>query len=62
VTMCEHGAPSPTRCALCRLQADMLENPDHYARKTQREDQPRGVPRPAWFDSMVEAHRPRKTT
>ena len=51
--MCEHGHAQPTRCALCRVREDMLAHPERYERRAN--DAPtRGVPRPLWFDAIVE--------
>jgi hypothetical protein len=57
VITCEHGDPHPLRCALCRRREDRLAHPEKYAQTRDRDDRPRGVPRPVWFYAEVEAAR-----
>jgi hypothetical protein len=44
---CEHGDPHPARCALCRVR-------EHPARYPARAPRGGGVPRPVYYQALVE--------
>lgn len=55
MTECEDGDPKPGRCPLCRLRVKALTEPWKY--KDTAAPQAHGVPKPIWFDAMVDEAR-----
>jgi hypothetical protein len=49
---CEHGDPRPGRCALCRQRVKEQTQPWRYRDTTAPTTT--GVPKPIWFDALVE--------
>lgn len=52
---CPHGDPKPGRCALCRQVVKEQTQPWRY--RDTHGTTAHGVPKPIWFDAMVEEAR-----